>query len=181
MNEEHLIRALQRIHGFRPYEADADVAPDGSGTLLVSSDSFSAAEDFLAGLAPGDMGRLMAYGACTDLLACGARPEAMSQVWTCSSSEPLKFYEQVAEGVQEVLAHALEKRPHQEFGLRPHAERLLDHPLSDVTHAVDEAAMCAARARRKRVEEADLSLAIDDLLQHQEARNNHRKPIGFAE
>lgn len=85
------------------------------------------------------------------------------------------------EEVQDVLAHALEKRPHQEFGLRPHAERLLDHPLSDVTHAVDEAAMCAARARRKRVEEADLSRAIDDLLQHQEARNNHRKPIGFAE
>ena len=40
---------------------------------------------------------------------------------------------------------------------------------------------CSACARRKRVEEADLSLAIDDLLQHQEARNNHRKPIGFAE
>ena len=105
MNEEHLIRALQRIHGFRPYEADADVVPAGSGTLLVSTDSFSAAEDFLAGLAPGDMGRLMAYGACTDLLACGARPETMTQVWTCSSSESLKFYEQVAEGVQEVLAH----------------------------------------------------------------------------
>ena len=85
------------------------------------------------------------------------------------------------EEVHDVLAHALEKRPHQEFGLRPHAERLLDHPLSDVTHAVDEAAMCAARARRQRVEEADLSLAIDDLLQRQETRNNHRKPIGFAE
>lgn len=30
-------------------------------------------------------------------------------------------------------------------------------------------------------QEADLTLAIDHLLQHQEARNNHRKPIGFAE
>ena len=105
MNEERLIRALQRIHGFRPYEADADVAPNGSGTLLVSSDSFSAAEDFLAGLAPIDMGRLMAYGACTDLLACGARPEMMTQVWTCSPDGQIEFYEQVAEGVQEVLSH----------------------------------------------------------------------------
>ena len=105
MNEERLIRALQRIHGFRPYEADADVAPDGSGMLLVSTDSFSVAEDFLAGLAPLDMGRLMAYGACTDLLACGACPETMTQVWTCSPDGPIEFYEQVAEGVQEVLSH----------------------------------------------------------------------------
>lgn len=83
--------------------------------------------------------------------------------------------------VQDVLAYALEKLPHAEFDLRPHAERLLDHPLSDVTHAVDESAMCAARARHKRIEEEDLTRSIDEMLQHQEARNNRRKPIGFAE
>ena len=105
MNEELLICALKRIHGIRPYEADADAVPAGLGTLLVSSDSFSAAEDFLAGLNPVDMGRLMAYGACTDLLACGARPEAVTQIWTCSPDESLGFYGQVAEGVQDVLAH----------------------------------------------------------------------------
>lgn len=82
--------------------------------------------------------------------------------------------------VLDVLDYALERRPHAEFDLRPHAERLLDHPLSDVAHAVDEAAMCAARSRRERVEEADLTRAIDDLLQDMDARNSRRKPIGFA-
>ncbi len=84
------------------------------------------------------------------------------------------------EEVQDVLAYALEKRPHAEFSLRPHAERLLERPLSDVAHAVDEAAMCAARARRERVEEADLSRAIDDLLQDMDARSTRRNTIGFA-
>ena len=105
MNEELFIRALERIHGFRPYTADADVVPAGSGTLIMSSDSFSAAEDFLDGLAPADMGRLMAYGACADLLACGARPETLTQIWTCAPSLPSAFYEQLATGVQDVLAH----------------------------------------------------------------------------
>ena len=105
MNEEYFIRALQRIHGLRPYESDADAVPFGPGMLLVSSDAFSLAEDFLAGLSPRDMGRFMATGACTDLLASGARPEALTQVWTCSPSDPPSFYEQVAEGVQDVLAH----------------------------------------------------------------------------
>ena len=105
MNEEILIRALQRIHGGRPYETDAELAPSGDGRLLVSSDSFSLEEDFLAGLDPAAMGRMMAYGACTDLLACGARPEAMTQVWTCSPAEPVSFYESVASGIQDVLAH----------------------------------------------------------------------------
>ena len=105
MNEESFIRAFQRIHGMRPYEADADVVLAGDGQLLVSTDSFSREEDFLGGLDPRDMGRLMAYGACTDILACGARPEAMTQVWTYAESEPLVFYEQVALGVQDVLAH----------------------------------------------------------------------------
>ncbi|MCQ2394614.1 MAG: AIR synthase related protein [Kiritimatiellae bacterium] len=105
MNEESFIRSLQRIHGMRPYESDADCVPSGEGELLVSSDSFSLQEDFLAGLALRDMGRLMAYGACTDLLACGASPKAMTQVWTCSATEPMSFYEQVATGIQDVLVH----------------------------------------------------------------------------
>lgn len=105
MNEELLIRALQRIHGHEAFESDADAVPSRPGTLLVSSDAFSRDEDFLSGLSPRDAGRLMAYGACTDLLASGARPEAVTQIWTCSPSEPLSFYEQAAEGVQEVLAH----------------------------------------------------------------------------
>ena len=82
--------------------------------------------------------------------------------------------------VQDVLAYALAKRPHAEFSLRPHAERLLDRPLSDVTHAVDEAGMNAARARRERVEEDDLSRAIDAMHQRQVAENPAPRPFGFA-
>lgn len=105
MKEEQFIRALERIHGMRPYESDADAIPSAPGTLLVSSDAFSLTEDFLAGMSPRDMGRFMATGACTDLLASGARPEAMTQIWTCSSGESPAFYEQVAEGIQDTLAY----------------------------------------------------------------------------
>lgn len=153
MNEENLIRALQRLHGMCPYESDADLVPPGDGRLLVSSDSFSLKEDFLFGLAPRDMGRLMAYGACADLLASGARPEAMTQIWTCSESEPIGFYEQVAAGIQDVLAH---------FGAR-----LVG---GDVATA-QEWSWCATvmgRARRpvRRVASArvDFDLYISDLL-----------------
>lgn len=105
MNEEDFIRTLARIHGLRTFETDSDAVPPGRGTLLVSTDSFSCEEDFLSGLSPVEMGRLMAYGACTDLLASGARPEAMTQVWTCATAEQDSFYAQMATGVQEVLAH----------------------------------------------------------------------------
>lgn len=105
MNEELFIRALARIHGLKPYESDAEALPARAGTLLASSDAFSCEEDFLSGLAPRQMGRLMAYGACTDLLASGARPEAMTQIWTCSPAEATSFYEQVADGIREVLDH----------------------------------------------------------------------------
>ena len=83
--------------------------------------------------------------------------------------------------VQDVLAYALEKLPHAEFDLRPHAERLLDHPLSDVTHAVDEAGMNAARAGHERIEEEDLAGAIDALLRRQSAEKPEERRFGFAE
>ena len=83
--------------------------------------------------------------------------------------------------VQDVLAYALEKLPHAEFDLRPHAERLLDHPLSDVTHAVDEAGMNAARAGHERIEEEDLARAIDDMLRRQDAQKPEERRFGFAE
>ena len=82
--------------------------------------------------------------------------------------------------VEDVLAYALEKRPHAEFALTPHAELLLNHPLSDVTHVVDEAAMCAARARHDCIAEADLAKAIARLLQRQGAQLPPHKPFGFA-
>lgn len=81
--------------------------------------------------------------------------------------------------VEEVLAYALEKRPHAEFPLTPFAERLLNRPLSDVTFAVDEAAMTAARDRRSRVEAADMEAALARLLAREEAQKD-RRSIGFA-
>ena len=82
--------------------------------------------------------------------------------------------------VEDVLAYALEKRPHAEFKLTPYARKLLNHPLSDVTHAVDEAAMCAARARHEQIDEADLAQAIERLLNRQGAQLPPQKPFGFA-
>lgn len=81
--------------------------------------------------------------------------------------------------VEDVLAYALEKRPHADFPLTPFAERLLNRPLSDVTFAVDEAAMNAARDRRSRVEEADMEAALARLLAREAAQKTDR-PIGFA-
>lgn len=84
------------------------------------------------------------------------------------------------EEVEDVLAYALEKRPHADFNLQPYAGQLLDHPLSDVTHVVDEAAMSAVRAYHDRIEEEDLAVAIDRLLYRQRAQQPEQKPFGFA-
>lgn len=81
--------------------------------------------------------------------------------------------------VEDVLAYALEKRPHAAFPLTPYAERLLNRPISDVTFAVDEAAMTAARDRRSRVEAADLDIAIARLQAREDAQKGSRS-IGFA-
>lgn len=81
--------------------------------------------------------------------------------------------------VEDVLAYALEKRPHAAFPLTPFAERLLNRPLSDVTFTVDEAAMAAARDRRSRVEAADMEDALARLLAREDAQQN-RRSIGFA-
>lgn len=81
--------------------------------------------------------------------------------------------------VEDVLAYALDKRPHEDFPLTRYAEQLLNRPLSDVTYAADEAAMHAARARRPRITEADLTAAIRRLEAHT-APKDERRPMGFA-
>ncbi|MDO5449973.1 MAG: ATP-binding protein [Akkermansia sp.] len=84
------------------------------------------------------------------------------------------------EEVESVMRYALEKVPHTDFPLTPYAEKLLDHPLSDVTHAVETAARRTGQARREVLEEADLAAAIDRMLQRQRAREKTGRPIGFA-
>ena len=105
MNEQAFIEALARVHGTRAFEADAEVVPFEGTNLLVSVDSFSEREDFLSGLEPEAAGRVMAYGACADILACGAKPEFLVQAWNVDSAHGDDFYIRVATGVQQVVAH----------------------------------------------------------------------------
>lgn len=81
--------------------------------------------------------------------------------------------------VEDVLAYALEKRPHESFPLTPYAEQLLNRPLSDVTAAVNEAAMNTARHRRTVVTEADLAAAIRNIVERT-APKEERRTMGFA-
>ena len=105
MNEADLIEVLAKVHGTRPFEADAEVVPFGGTNLLVSTDSFSEREDFLDGLDAESMGRVMAYGTIADILACGAKPEFLVQAWNVDGLHDAAFYERVAQGVQQVVAH----------------------------------------------------------------------------
>ena len=103
MLEGRFIDTLSRIHGTKPYLSDAEIIPQAGGFELVSMDSFSEREDFLHGLTPRQIGRQMAIGACADLLACGAKPETLLQSWIYDDRHGLPFYEDVANGIQEIL------------------------------------------------------------------------------
>ena len=105
MQEQKLIEIFSRIHGTRPFGADAETVPFEGTNLLVSTDSFSEREDFLSGLEPEAMGRTMAYGAIADILACGAKPEFLVQAWNIDNSHDGRFYRRVAQGVQQVVSH----------------------------------------------------------------------------
>ena len=105
MNEQRMIEMFSRIHKTSPYNADAEILPLKDTNLLVSIDSFSEREDFLFGLKPESMGRVMAYGAITDILACGAKPEYLVQSWNMDRSHDERFYERVAIGIQEVVSN----------------------------------------------------------------------------
>lgn len=82
------------------------------------------------------------------------------------------------EEVEEVLREKLHERKHADFPLTPYVQRLFGHPLADVTHAVEEAAMHAARDRRNSVEEVDLRAALDR-IEHYRHTQAERTPIGF--
>jgi len=105
MQEQKLIEVFSRIHSTRPFGADAEVVPFEGTNLLVSADSFSEREDFLSGLEPEAMGRVMAYGAIADILSCGTKPKFLVQAWNIDDSHDERFYERVAHGVQQVVSH----------------------------------------------------------------------------
>ena len=105
MREQNLIEIFSRVHGTRPFGADAEIVPFGGTNLLVSTDSFSEREDFLFGLDPEAMGKVMAYGAISDILACGEKPEFLVQAWNVDASHDERFYERVAQGIKQVVSH----------------------------------------------------------------------------
>ncbi len=106
MRENDLIETLASVHGSSPFTADAEFLPNSDGGYTVMSmDSFSESEDFLTGLSSEQMGRQMAAGAVSDLLACGVQPQYLIQNWSYDSDHSLEFYRQVAVGIQQVLEH----------------------------------------------------------------------------
>ena len=105
MQEQKLIEVFSRVHGTRPFGADAEVVPFEGTNLLVSTDSFSEREDFLSGLEPEVVGRVMAYGAISDILACGTKPDFLVQAWNVDSVHGEDFYARVATGIQQVVSH----------------------------------------------------------------------------
>lgn len=80
--------------------------------------------------------------------------------------------------VEAVLLGELAHRAHEEFAPEPLVRRLLDRPLSDITAAVNTAAMAAARARRTTITAADLHSAITTL--DTRCHTPKRRSLGFA-
>lgn len=105
MDEKTLIGMFAQVHAIKPFEADAEVVSLGGAHLLVTTDSFSEREDFLSGLEPEAIGRFMAHGAVSDILACGATPLAIVQAWNIDEAHGEDFYRRVACGIEQVAAH----------------------------------------------------------------------------
>lgn len=101
MNEQKMIEKISGIHGQSPFLSDAELF----GKMLYSMDSFSKTEDFFEITPPETVGHNMAAAACSDLLACGAKPEFLIQTWNIDDSEPEEFYLHAARGIESVLNH----------------------------------------------------------------------------
>lgn len=101
MNEQKMIEKISGIHGQSPFLSDAELF----GKMLYSMDSFSKTEDFFENTPPETVGHNMAAAACSDLLACGVKPEFLIQTWIIDDSEPEEFYLQAARGIETVLNH----------------------------------------------------------------------------
>lgn len=105
MNESRYIRLFSGIHGSTPYLADAEIMARPDGFALFSIDSFSEEEDFFRNTPPGIIGHNMAAAVCSDLLACGVRPELLLQAWNIDESRGEDYYRRIADGIEEVLRH----------------------------------------------------------------------------
>ena len=101
MRENEYITMFSGIHGTAPFAADAE----RFGNRIVSMDSFSETEDFFTHTPPETIGHNLAAAACSDLLACGLRPEFLIQSWNIDDSKGMEYYREIAQGIEKVLHH----------------------------------------------------------------------------
>ena len=101
MRENEYIGMFSGVHGSTPFAADAEQF----GNRIISLDSFSETEDFYTHTPPEIIGHNLAAAACSDLLACGAKPEILVQSWNIDDSKPMEYYRKIASGIEEVLRH----------------------------------------------------------------------------
>ena len=101
MLEREYIEMFAGIHGLTPFAADAE----HFGNRAVSMDSFSETEDFFTHTPPEIIGHDLAAAACSDLLACGVRPEILIQSWNIDDTKPMEYYGKIASGIESVLRH----------------------------------------------------------------------------
>ena len=101
MRENEYITMFSGIHGTAPFAADAE----RFGNRIVSMDSFSETEDFFTHTPPETIGNNLAAAACSDLLACGIRPEFLIQSWNIDDSKGIEYYREIAQGIEKVLHH----------------------------------------------------------------------------
>ncbi len=101
MKENEWIKLFSEIHCLTPYHGDAE----RFGEQLFSMDSFSETEDFFTHTAPEAIGHNMAYGAVSDILACGAMPDFLLQSWNLDSRKEKEYYAGIAQGIENVLHH----------------------------------------------------------------------------
>ena len=101
MRENDFIGIFSKIHGTRPFAADFERC----GDRIVSMDSFSETEDFFTRTPPEIIGHDLAAGACSDLLAGGAKPEFLIQSWNLDDARQPEYYRAIAAGIEAALRH----------------------------------------------------------------------------
>jgi len=105
MKENDFIKMFAEIHGTTPYSADAECVKTDKGYRLFSIDGFSETEDFFTHTPPERIGHNMAVAACSDLLACGVKPELVLQSWNIDNRKSPDYYREIAVGIEKVLKH----------------------------------------------------------------------------
>ena len=105
MCEDDYIKMFAGIHDLDIYSADAEIIQTEMGFELFSTDGFSEHEDFFTDVPPEITGHNIAVAACSDLLACGVKPELLLQSWNIDDAKDKDYYRAIATGIEQVLRH----------------------------------------------------------------------------